>query len=606
MSSLTSPSPSSPSTTPLSPAPLSPTAAAAADEDVHASSVQESPEPCSAGHLVVRELEAHGVERVYCVPGESYLDVLDGLHDSSIRTVVCRQEGGAGYMAAAEGRMTGRPGVVMVTRGPGASNVFVAVHNAYQDATPLVVFVGLVPTEVRGRHAFQEFDLTGWFGSTAKKVLVLDDPASAAHIVADAMHTAVSGRPGPVVVGLPENPQHVETDGRTVPPRPVAAPVPGPGDIATVEAAVAAAERPVLVVGGEFWSPAASEAIGSWASRTGMGIVADFRAYDGIDHAHPHYLGALGFGSWEGTRTALDAADLQVWLGSVRADVPTNSYTLGCDPATTIVVNRDPDLLGHFGPVDVFVNATTEAFAEAVAAARPGAGTASSGAGTSGGQGASAVVEEKPGTEAPAWIAEIRARFLDWREPGPREGANPEYVDMDVAFGHIRELLPDDAIITYGAGNHSGWAARYLPVHGFPSALGPRNGSMGYGVPAAVAASLVHPERTVFSIAGDGCFMMNGQEFSTAVANGSNLVIVVNDNGVYGTIKGHQEKFYPGRPSGTALQNPDFAAFAQAYGGFGVRVERTEDFRAAFEQALAYEGPAIVHCLTDPEVRFTR
>ncbi|WP_349829205.1 thiamine pyrophosphate-dependent enzyme [Brevibacterium litoralis] len=556
-----------------------------------------TPDPCSAGHLVVRQLARHGVERVYCVPGESFLDVLDGLHDSDIRTVVCRQEGGVGYMAAAEGRMTGRPGIAMVTRGPGAANVMVGVHNAFQDATPMVVFVGLVPTEHRGRHAFQEFSLEGWFGTTAKKVLVLDDPTSAARVVADAMHTAVSGRPGPVIVGLPEDPQHVETDGRTVTPRAVPSPAPTRAQIEAVEAAVAAAERPVLVVGGESWTPGASTAVADWAAGLGMGIIADFRAYDGIDHAHPHYLGALGFGSWSGTREVLDSADLQVWLGCVRADVPTNSYALGCTPDTTIVIGRDPDALGHHGRIDQQIVSTTEAFAEAVSG-----GQCASAAGEGTGQMSAAV----GGVGSLPWIAETRTRFLAWREPGARPDADPAYVDMDAAFAQVRDLLPTDAIITYGAGNHSGWAARYLPVHEFPSALGPRNGSMGYGVPAAVAAALVFPERTVFSIAGDGCFMMNGQEFATAVQHGANVTIVVNDNSVYGTIRGHQQKHYPGRQSGTALQNPDFAAFARACGGFGARVERTEDFREAFEEALSYEGPAIVHCLTDPEVRFTR
>lgn len=562
--------------------------------------------PCSAGHLIVRQLERHGVDRIYCVPGESYLDVLDGLHDSPIRTVVCRQEGGAGYMAVAEGRLTGRPGIAMVTRGPGASNVMIAVHNAYQDATPLVAFVGLIPTEVRGREAFQEFDLGGWFGSTAKKVLVLDDPASAARIVADAMHTAVSGRPGPVIVGLPEETQLARTDGATVPPRPVAEPGPAAADLELLDSAIARARRPVLVTGGEMWDAETSAAVAAWAAGRGVGIFADFRAYDGIDHAHPHYLGALGIGSAPVSREAFAAADLQIFLGCARTDIMTNSYELGCDPETTIVINRDPTAHGHFGPLDHLVVSTTRAFGAAVAGLEP-------------------VVAETPG-----WVTEVREAFLDWREPRPPAdaaggagnsrntgnsdaagasggaGGAPEYVDMDLAFAAIREQLPDDAIIAYGAGNHTGWAARFLPVHGFPSVLGPRNGSMGFGVPAAVAAALVHPERTVFSIAGDGCFMMNGQEFSTAMNEGANLTIVINDNSRYGTIVAHQEREYPGRPSGTNLGNPDFGAWARSFGGFGVQVTRTEDFAAAFAQALAHPGPAIVHALTDPDIRTSR
>lgn len=562
--------------------------------------------PCSAGHLIVRELEAHGVERIYCVPGESYLDVLDGLHDSPIRTIVCRQEGGAGYMAVAEGRLTGRPGIAMVTRGPGASNVMVAIHNAYQDATPLVVFVGLVPTEVRGREAFQEFDLAGWFGSTAKKVLTLDDPGSAARIVADAMHTAASGRPGPVIVGLPEDTQLVEVDGAVVPPRPVPEPGPSPADLAAIDAAIAAARRPVLVTGGEMWDADTSAAVADWAADRGVGIFADFRAYDGIDHAHPHYLGALGIGSAPVSREVFDAADLHIFLGCARTDIMTNSYELGCSPDTTIVISRDPGARGHFGPLDRLIVSTTRAFGAAVAE------SAAAGAGAEAGS-----ASPGSGAEAPAWIAETREAFLDWRVPRPpadsaeaAEGSagdgEREYVDMDLAFGSIAEQLPADAIIAYGAGNHTGWAARFLPVHRFPSALGPRNGSMGFGVPATVAAALVHPERTVFSIAGDGCFMMNGQEFSTAVNEGANLTIVINDNSRYGTIVAHQEREYPGRPSGTTLGNPDFAAWARSFGGFGVRVERTADFAQAFAEALAHDGPAIVHCITDPDIRTSR
>ncbi|GAA4283182.1 thiamine pyrophosphate-binding protein [Brevibacterium daeguense] len=539
--------------------------------------------PCSAGHLIVRQLEAEGIERIYCVPGESYLDVLDGLHDSPIRTVVCRQEGGAGYMAVAEGRMTGRPGIAMVTRGPGAANVMVAAHTAYQDATPLVIFVGLIPTEVRGREAFQEFDLRAWFGSTAKKVLVLDNPHAAAEMVADALHTAVSGRPGPVVVGLPEETQLVETAGLTVLPRPVAEPGPAPEDLAYIDAAIAQAERPLLVVGGEMWDEEASRAVATWAAGRGLGIVADFRAYDGIDHDAQNFLGALGFGCAPITREVLGAADLQIFLGCARTDVLTNSYENGCAPRQTILINRDPNGHGHYGPLDRLVVSTTKEFGRAVSNLAP-------------------IAEALPG-----WVTEARAEFSAWRvPPAPDESVNPAYVDMDAAFGAIREQLPEDAIITYGAGNHTGWALRYLPVHRFPSALGPRNGSMGFGVPAAVAAGFVHPERKVFSISGDGDFMMNGQEFSTAVTAGLDLTIVINDNSVFGTIVGHQERDYPGRPSGTRLGNPDFAQWARSFGAFGVRVERTEDFAAAFAEALAHPGPAIVHALTDPEVRFTR
>lgn len=538
---------------------------------------------CSTGHLIVRQLEAEGVSRVYCVPGESYLDVLDGLHDSAIHTVVCRQEGGAGYMAVAEGRMTGRPGVAMVTRGPGAANIMAAIHTAYQDATPLVVFVGLIPTEVRGREAFQEFDPNAWFGSTAKKVLVLDNPQSAADVVADAMHTALSGRPGPVIVGLPEDQLLVQTSGAPVASRPVAEPGSSEGELAAIEEIIARAERPLLIVGGEMWDQASSQAITDWSAGWGMGVIADYRAYDAIDHSSENYLGSLGNMSAPITRQVFQEADVQVYLGCVRSDVMTNSYEIGCAPEKTVVINRDPAAHGHFGPLDRLVVSTTRRFAATVATLESCAPT------------------------APDWVIEARRAFRDWRVPPvPRGEEASEYVDMDLAFETIRRHLPEDAILAYGAGNHTGWAVRYLHTHSFPSVVAPRNGSMGFGIPAAVAAALVHPERPVFSIAGDGCFLMNGQEFSTAVNEGVNITVVINDNSVYGTIVAHQEKHYPGRPSATSLGNPDFAAWARSFGAFGVRVERTEDFEAAFVQALQHPGPAIVHALTDPAVRVPR
>ncbi|MYM19680.1 acetolactate synthase [Brevibacterium sp. 5221] len=537
---------------------------------------------CSAGHLIVRQLERQGVERVYCVPGESYLDVLDGLYDSQIQTVVCRQEGGVGNMAVAEGRLTGLPGVAAVTRGPGAANTMIAVHTAFQDATPLIVLVGLIPETMRGHEAFQEFSLEGWFGTTAKRVFTLDSPGEAADLVARAFHIATSGRPGPVIIGLPEETLLAPTSGRTVPPLPLAATPVSDHQLAAIEDAAARAERPLLVVGGEGWTDEGSAAIAAWAQGQGMGIIADFRATDGIDHDCPAYLGAAGYGSWPGTAEALARADLQVFLGCARADVMTNGFERGMEPAHTIVVNPDAELRQHTGPLDMQVVARTPDFAAAVAG-RP-ARTA----------------------ELPAWVRETRSAYTAWRQTPSDDRAREGYLDLDVAFASVRELLPDDAVIAYGAGNHSGWASRYLPTHGPASLLGPRNGAMGFGVPAAVAAALVFPDRKVFSIAGDGCFMMNGQEFATAVAHGLDITIIVDDNSVYGTIVGHQEREYPNRPSGTGLQNPDFAEYARAFGGFGIRVERTADFRDAFAQALDYPGPAIVHAIVDPEVRTTR
>ncbi|WP_167194082.1 thiamine pyrophosphate-dependent enzyme [Brevibacterium pigmentatum] len=564
----------------------------------------------SAGHLIVEELEAHGVTRTYLVPGESYLDVIDGLRDSSITSIVCRQEGGAAYMAVAEGRMTGVPGIAMVTRGPGAANVKVGVHTAFQDATPLVVFVGLIPTDHRGRESFQEFDLNGWFSSTAKKVLTLDDPDKAAEVVVDAMHTAVTGRPGPVIVGLPEEVLVRPSSGTVLPPRVHGSASPYAGDVTELRARITAADRPVLVIGGEDWSPSTSRRIAQWSRDRGLGVIGTFRAYDGIDHDSPNFLGILGYGAAPVAKRVLAEADLHIYLGCVRTDVATDGFTNGVDQRT-VVIGPDADAHGHFGRLDQHIVTSVSRFAQSLFTEE---GTRTYSVSSDGS------IDEPPlgddlseaagdAVPLPDWVAEARAELEAWRKPqvaASGSAASAGFVDMDEAFVHVKELLPEDAIITYGAGNFSGWATRFLPTHGFPSALGPRNGSMGFGLPAAVAAALVHPERSVFCIAGDGDFLMNGQEMATAVQYGADLTVVLNDNSVYGTIRGHQDRDYPGRATATALQNPDFAAMATAFGGLGIRVERTEDFRDAFQRALEHNGLSLVHCITDPSVRGAR
>ncbi len=541
----------------------------------------------SAGHLIVRQLEAEGVQRVYNVPGESFLDVLDGLYDSPIHTVVCRQEGGAGYAALAEARLTSRPGIAMVTRGPGASNAMISVHTAYQDATPLVLFVGLIPAAQRGREAFQEFDPAAWFGSTAKKVLILDDPDSSARIVADALHTAASGRPGPVIVGLPEETLLEQTASQPVPPRPVPAPAPAPEDVAAVESAVAAAQRPLVIVGGQGWTAEAAAGISAWARSRGAGIVADFRAHDAVDHDEPVFLGPLGFSSWPGTRDALEQADLHVFIGCVRGDVMTGGYAFGLSPARTLVAGPDPDAHGHFGPLDEQIVTTPVALARALCASEP--------------DGASAAAPD-----GDAWYTEVRDRYIDWRTSVVGSERSDAFIDRDRAYRDAADILPHDTVLTYGAGNYSAWALRYWPLHGPGSVAAPRNGAMGMGTPAAVAAALTFPDRPVVALAGDGCFMMNGQEFATAVHERLDITVIVDDNSVFGTIVGHQVREYPGRPSGTTMTNPDFAALADAYGGRGFSVGRTEDFVPMLEEALAYDGPALLHLRTDPEVRLPR
>ncbi|MFE1167971.1 thiamine pyrophosphate-dependent enzyme [Nocardiopsis sp. NPDC058789] len=539
----------------------------------------------SAGHLIVAQLEHEGVRRVYGVPGESYLDVLDGLYDSAVTTVVTRHEGGAGFMALAEGRLTGLPGVAMVTRGPGAANAFVAVHTAYQDATPLLLFVGLIPVADRGREAFQEFDLTGWFGSTAKKVVTLDDPASAARVVSEAVHTARSGRPGPVVIGLPEDVIRVRVPGGTVvEPRTATTGRPSAEAVAEVVARVDRAERPVIVVGGESWTDATGAALTAWARERRIPVLADFRAYDAVPHRVPGepspYAGSLGYGRADAAAALFDGADLALFVGTARTDVLSDGYTLGGDAETILVLPGDP--LGHSGRVDQHLAAAPAGFVAALTE-----------------HGDEAVRHDADRMER------ARASHEAFSTPEPEGTADTEdgFVDLTAVMAVLREELDGDAVVTYGAGNHALWPARYLEHRSSGSLLAPRNGAMGMGVPAAVAASLVHPGRQVVSVAGDGCFLMNGQEIATAVGYGASFVVIVVDNGVYATIREHQEHHYPGRPSGTHLTNPDFAALARSFGGYGETVSTTADFRAALLRARESGGPAVLHLRQDPAVR---
>lgn len=534
----------------------------------------------SAGHLIVAQLEREGVERVYGVPGESYLDVLDGLHDSSIETVITRHEGGAAFMALAEGRLTGRAGVAMVTRGPGAANAFIAVHTAWQDATPMVLFVGLIPVPDRGREAFQEFDLTGWFGSTAKHVTTLDDPSSAARVVTEAMRIARSGRPGPVVIGLPEDIIRLSAEGATtLEPTVAVGPEAGAAAIDELVARLTRSERPVVVVGGEGWSAETGRTLIDWATRHSIPVVADFRAYDAVPHEGA-YVGALGYGRADHAAALFDDADLLVFIGTARTDVLSDGYRIGHEATTVVVLPGEPT--GHSGRLDQLIASD----AANLVARLPQLG---------------ATFDESRLQEARD--AHHRFSTPSAAASAAGTGAAEEYVDLTAVMAVLREELSSDAVITYGAGNHAIWPARYLPHRAPATLVAPRNGAMGVGIPAAVAASLALPGREVVSIAGDGCFMMNGQEIATAVGYDAPFIAIVVDNGVFATIREHQEAHYPGRPSGTHLTNPDFAALARSYGAYGETVVRSADFRDAYRRARSSGRPAVLHLRQDPAVR---
>lgn len=532
--------------------------------------------PRSAGHMIVAQLEREGVERVYGVPGESFLDVLDGLHESTIRTVITRHEGGAGFMALAEGRLTGVPGVAMVTRGPGAANAFIAVHTAWQDATAMVLFIGLIPVADRGRESFQEFDLTGWFGSTAKHVTTLDDPASASRVVAEAMHIARSGRPGPVVIGLPEDVIRFSVgSSTTVEPIRPRVPVASDSAIAELIARLERAQRPLMIVGGDGWTGGTGPALGTWAEVHGLPVASDFRAYDAVPHRSGAWIGSLGYGRGDGVAAVFRDADLVIFVGTPRTDVLSDGYTLGLEAETVLVLPSEP--LGHAGRIDQLLLTDPAGFV-------------------------AALPEDAPVADL-GRLRAARAEHVRYSTPAPSSKASPEYVDMDEVMIVLREELARDAVLTFGAGNHAIWPARYLPHNSAASLVAPRNGAMGMGIPAAVAASLAFPDREVLSIAGDGCFQMNGQEIATAIGYGATFIAIVVDNGVYATIREHQEHHYPGRPSGTDMVNPDFAALARAHGGHGETVTATAAFRDAYRRARASALPAIIHVRQDPTVR---
>ncbi|MGW6173725.1 thiamine pyrophosphate-dependent enzyme [Arthrobacter sp. NPDC055138] len=527
----------------------------------------------SAGHLIVRQLEAHGVRRVYSVPGESFLDVLDGLHDSPVSTVVCRQEGGAGFMALAEGRKTGTPGIAMVTRGPGAANAMIAVHTAWQDATPLVLFVGLIPVADRGRDSFQEFSLDGWFSTTAKRVVVLDDEHRAAEIVAEAMHLAVSGRPGPVVIGLPEDVLVRATDAGAVPPRALATAVPPTVAMEELAGRLAAAARPLIVAGGDGWSDAGGR-LAQWAAEAQIPVAADWRAYDVVPHSSSAWAGWLGYGRADTLAARLDEADLLVFIGCGRSDVLSDGYTKGFN-APTVLVLPDPDAATHSGRIDQHLAVPPSSLVDAL----PGP----------------AMVRGSRGSGWMDALADDQRRYAT-----PRPDNSPG-VDLGVAFGVLEDRLPADKVVTYGAGNATIWGHRYLTHHGAGSLIGPRNGAMGLAVPAAVAAALIEPGRQVVAVCGDGDFMMNAQELAVAAAHGAAPLVIVVDNGIYGTIVQHQRKHYPERPSGTSMLNPDFADWIRSFGGHGERVETAAEFGPALERALASGRLALLHLVTDPE-----
>ncbi len=530
----------------------------------------------TGGRILVDQLVIQGCDRIFTVPGESFLAVLDALHDTpEIQTVICRQEGGVTYMACADGTLTGRPGVAFVTRGPGATNASIGVHVAMQDSQPMILFIGDVDRGMRDREGFQEVDFTAMFTPLAKWAARIDDPARIPEYVARAYSVAMSGRPGPVVLALPED-MLIETAEAVDRPR-VERPAQSadPAVMDRFSALLSAAQSPVAIIGGAGWDTDAAGDFAAFATAHGIPVAAGFRRQDAVANDCPVWAGNLGYGPNPKLVARIKTADLILAVGARLGEATTDSYTLLTPdhPGQALVhVHPDPDELGHVYRADLAICAGMAEFAAAAAALPAPAAPHPSG-------------------------AEAHAEWLAWSTPAPFDTC----LDLGICVAVMREQLPADTIICNGAGNFSGWWHRYWPYAGPGTQLAPTAGAMGYGPPAGVAAALRHPGRSVVALAGDGDFMMNGQELATAIQYGCELLVLVVDNGAYGTIRMHQEREYPTRVSGTTLRNPDFAALARAYGGWAEMVEATADFAPALARALAQKGLRLLHLRTDVE-----
>jgi acetolactate synthase-1/2/3 large subunit len=531
----------------------------------------------SGARILVDQLVVHGVDTAFCVPGESYIAVLDALRDAPIRLVVARHEAGAANMAEAYGKLTGRPGICFVTRAPGATHAATGVYTAFQDSTPLILFVGQVPLEHRGREAFQELDYAAVFGALTKLAIEVEAAEQFPEITARAFQTAVSGRPGPVVVALPEDvlseTAAVEDAAQFSPARAA----PSDADLARAHDLLSAAERPLIVVGGGGWSAAAAVDLKAFAEASALPVAASFRRQDYIDNTSPSYAGVLTIGHDASLARRLREADLLLVIGSRLGDIATRGYTTlepPRTPQTLVHVHADPEELGRVFQADLPIVAGS---AEFLAVAR--------------------TLEPVDSSHRADWTESAHADFLAslQHQRGPGE------LDVGDVIQHLRERLPDDAILTNGAGNYTVWCHRFYAFRRYRTQLAPCSGAMGYGIPAAIAAKVVHPERTVVCVSGDGDFLMSGHELAAAVQEELPIVVLVVNNGMYGTIRMHQERLFPGRVVGTDLVNPDFVAWAHAFRAYGEVVLRSEDFPDAFERALAQSRPALLELRVDPE-----
>ena len=541
--------------------------------------------PLSGGQLVVAALRAHQVEMAFSVAGESYLEVLDALYDApEIRLVTCRQEGGAAFMAEAYGKLTGKPGVLLVTRGPGACNASIGIHTAFQDSTPMVVLVGQVSRHQIDREAFQEVDFRRMFAPLAKWVAQIDLAERIPELVNQAFQVASSGRAGPVVLALPEDMLRDRCVAPVCGPYRAVHAHPGAADLAELRRLLADAQRPMLLVGGGGWSDAACHDITRFAEANELPVCCSFRRQDIVDNRRRCFVGDLGTGASPALVARVRESDLLLAAGARIGEITSQSYSLlGIpDPGKTLIhIHPAAEELGRVFRPTLAIQSGMAEFAAAAAALQPA-----------------------PAAHRSGWRAAVRAEYEQGLVPSPATSGG--ILDLGRIMTWLRERLPDDAIVTSDAGNFSGWPNRFLQYRRPGRQLGPTSGAMGYGVPAAVAAKLVYPERIVVGFCGDGGFLMTGQELATSLAAGIGPIILLFNNAMYGTIRMHQERRFPGRVVGTALKNPDFTALARAYGAFAARIARTEDFAPAFEEAAAGNRAAIIELAMDPETITTR
>jgi acetolactate synthase-1/2/3 large subunit len=529
----------------------------------------------TAAQVLVEQLRIQGVTHVFCVPGESYLPVLDALHGSGIQIIVCRNEGGASMMAEAYGKQTGRPGICFVTRGPGATNASGGIHIAQQDSTPMILFVGQVERENRGRDAFQEMDYRAFFGGVAKWVAEIDEPERMGEMVGRAFVTALAGRQGPVVLSLPHDMLPLPSTSADAPFIDTVETAPGAKDMAALEDLLATSERPMLILGGARWSEAALAQIASFAEKFGVPVATSFRRAHHFNPLHPNYAGDLGLAANPKLVARVKASDLVIAAGARLNELTSQGYTLFDIPTPQMkLVHAYPgaEELGRVYHPHLAIHAAPQALAAALASLKP--------------------------RHAAHDVTAAHQAYLDWSEnPLPQPGD----VNLSEIMVWLRAVLADDAIICNGAGNYAGWIHRFYRFRQLGTQMGTICGFMGYGVPAAVAMKALYPARTVVAINGDGDFLMNGQELATATQYGLPIIAVVLDNSTFGTIRMHQEREYPGRVSGTDLVNPDFAAMARSFGGFGATVEKTADFAPAFLAAQASGLPSVIHVKFDAE-----